>query len=303
MDKEVKRHITQGLCILCAIALWLYVTYTEDPEMQVWMRNIPVSYVGAEGLTERGLTFTERDEPAEINVKIEGRRSVLHRLRVSDIRAAVDYASITDAGAHSLPISVSLLQNDARVAKLSVSSVSCRTDALVTVDKTVVVTSSGADKLGIHNLTASPSTVRVTGPETVLGRLEASVHVNLTGNTASETYKVSLSDRSGTAFLPDTVTMESDTVTLSATRSLPVVLETENLPDGGEIKEIVCNPETVDVRGELVDLIALESVPGAYKAWVDFSASPARTGQISLAYPAGVEPLGPATASGEVHLK
>lgn len=303
MEKEVKRHVAQVLCILCAIALWLYVTYTEDPEMNVWMRNIPVSYAGAEVLAERGLTFVERAEPAEINVKVTGQRSTLTRLQNSEIRATVDYSAITGTGSHTLPISVSIAQNDVRVTKLSVSTVACKTDALVTVDKTVTITTSGAEALGIHDLTASPSTVRVTGPESILAYLAATVHIDLTGGEVSDTQTVSLSDPSGKFLWADSVTMESDAVTVSATRSLPVKLEAANRPENVEITETVYSPETVDVRGGLSDLVALESVPGAYSVWVDFSASPAKSGQVYLSYPAGVEQLGPAYASAEFHFE
>ncbi|MBE7062195.1 MAG: hypothetical protein E7390_00175 [Ruminococcaceae bacterium] len=303
MEKEIKRHVMQVLCILCAVALWMYVIYTEDPEMSVWMRNIPVSYVGNETLTERGLTFVERTELTQINVKVTGRRSSLTRLQDSEIRAMVDYSAITGTGNHTLPISVSIAQNDVRVTKLSASTVTCKTDALVTVDKTVTVTTSGAEALGIHDLTASPSTVRVTGPESILTHLTAKVHIDFGDGEISDSHIVSLSDQSGKFLWADSVTMESDSVTVSATRSLDVKLEAANLPEGVEITETVYNPETVDVRGALSDLVALEDVRGAYSVWVDFSSSPAKSGQVYLSYPEGVEQLGPSHASAEFHFE
>ncbi|MBQ7032740.1 MAG: hypothetical protein IJN25_03660 [Clostridia bacterium] len=303
MEKEIKRHVMQVLCILCAVALWMYVIYTEDPEMSVWMRNIPVSYVGNETLTERGLTFVERTELTQINVKVTGRRSSLTRLQDSEIRAMVDYSAIMGTGNHTLPVSVSIAQSDVRVTKISASTVTCKTDALVTVDKTVTVTTSGAEALGIHDLTASPSTVRVTGPESILTHLTAKVHIDFGDGEISDSHIVSLSDQSGKFLWADSVTMESDSVTVSATRSLDVKLEAANLPEGVEIKETVYNPETVDVRGALSDLVALEDVRGAYSVWVDFSSSPAKSGQVYLSYPEGVEQLGPSHASAEFHFE
>ncbi len=301
VEKEVKRHVTQILCILCAIALWLYVTYTEDPEMQVWMRDIPVSYTGTEDLTARGITFVSKEEPEEINVKIAGRKSVLRRLLETDVRANVDYAAITGAGTHHLPISITLLQNDLRVSKVSVSSVKCQTDVLVTVEKTVGITSSGAEPLGIRDFAASPSTVRVSGPKGVLEHLKAGVYVDLTGGDAANSYTVSLSDQTGKPFSSDTVTIENDAVTISATRALPVKIEAANPPEGTEFTEVKCNPETADVRGALPALLESEAVHGAYETWVDFSSSPAKSGQVPLVYPDDVEPLGVSYASAEFH--
>lgn len=297
VEKEVKKHVTQILCILSAIALWLFVTYTEDPEMQAWIRDIPISYIGADDLTARGITFVSREEPETVNVKISGRKSVLRRLLESDVRASVNYASIGGAGTHSLPISITLLENDLRVSKLSVDFVRCQTDVLVTVDKTVSVTSSGAEILGIRDFAASPSTVQVSGPKTVLEHLKASVYVDLTGGDAADSYTVTLSDQTGKRYEGDTVTVVNDTVTISATRALPVQIEAANSPEDAEITEVVCDPKTVDVRGELAALLETDSVHGAYSVWADFTASPARGGQVRLLYPDDVQVLGPSYAS------
>ena len=303
LDKKIKRHIAQIVCVLCAVALWLYVNYTEDPEMQVWMRNIPVSYIGYTALEEQGLALVESDGPADINVKIAGRRSVLHRLQNTDIRAYVDYATIGKTGQHTLPVSVTVSPNSTRVTKLSVGAVNCRTDVLVTVDKTVGITTSGAEQLGIHNLTAYPSTIRVTGPESVLTHLTASVHINLLAENVSDTHTITLADRTGKAFPQEAVTVGADTVTISATRSLPVDIEAANCPEHLTVKEVVCNPETVDIRGTLSALLSVDSAPGSYDAWMDFSHSPASSGQIPLIYPQNVEVLGPAFASAQFHFE
>lgn len=303
LDKKIKRHIAQIVCVLCAIALWLYVNYTEDPEMQIWVRNIPVSYIGYTALEEQGLALVESDGPADINVKIAGRRSVLYRLQNTDIRAYVDYATIGKTGQHTLPVSVTVSPNNTRVTKLSVSAINCRTDVLVTVDKTVGITTSGAEQLGIHDLTAYPSTIRVTGPESVLAHLTASVHINLLAENVSDTYTITLADRTGKAFPQEAVTVGADTVTISATRSLPVDIEAANCPEHLTVKEVVCSPETVDIRGTLSALLSVDSAPGSYDAWMDFSHSPASSGQIPLIYPQNVEVLGPAFASAQFHFE
>ena len=245
----------------------------------------------------------ESDGPADINVKIAGRRSVLHRLQNTDIRAYVDYATIGKTGQHTLPVSVTVSPNSTRVTKLSVGAVNCRTDVLVTVDKTVGITTSGAEQLGIHNLTAYPSTIRVTGPESVLTHLTASVHINLLAENVSDTHTITLADRTGKAFPQEAVTVGADTVTISATRSLPVDIEAANCPEHLTVKEVVCNPETVDIRGTLSALLSVDSAPGSYDAWMDFSHSPASSGQIPLIYPQNVEVLGPAFASAQFHFE
>ncbi len=303
VEEKVRKHVTRILCVLSAIILWLFVTYTEDPEMQLWVRGVPISYTGAQELYDRGITFVQQEEPETVGVKISGRKSVLRRLSASNIHASVNYASIGDAGTHTLPIQVSLPENALRVTKLSVESVSCRTDVLVTVDKTVTITSSGAESLGIHDFSAYPSTIQLTGPKAVLDTLKAAVYVDLTGGDAAESYTVSLSDQTGNRYDGNSVSIANDKVTISATRSLPVKIEAASVPENKTIREVVCTPETADVRGELSALLEADAVEGAYTVWVDFASSPAKSGQVRLSYPENVEVLGPASASATFHFE
>lgn len=301
MEEKVKRNLSHILCILCAIALWMYVIYTEDPEMQVWMRGIPISYQGAEAMLENGITFTLTEEPEEVNVKLAGRRSALRRVTANDIHATVNYASVRAAGAHTLPIQVSLSQGDLRVAKLSQSSVVCETDVLITVDKTVSITTSGAEAFGLSDFAASPSTVRITGPKSTLEHLKANVYIDLAEENISNEQTVTLTGQSEKETLPQSVSIENPTVSISATRALPIEIEAANSPGEGSISEIVCDPKTASVRGSLEELLSAENVRGAYSVWVDFSVSPAITGPVPLLYPENVTVLGPASAKAEFY--
>lgn len=301
MEEKVKRHLPQMLCILCAIALWLYVIYTEDPEMQVWMHSIPITYQGATQMTDGGITFVMTDEPEEINVKLSGRRSALRRVTAGDIHLTVDYSAIQTAGTHAIPIHVSLSQGDLRVSKLSQNTVTCRTDVLVTVDKTVSVTTSGAEMLGLSDFTASPSTVRVSGPKSTLEHLKATVSIDLTKDNVSEKQTVSLTGFSEKEELPQSVSVENPEVLISATRALPIVIEAANRPEN--LSEIKCDPETASVRGTLENLLAAENVRGAYSVWVDFSASPSVSGPVPLVYPEQVTVLGPDSAKAEFYVE
>ncbi len=271
--------------------------------MQMWVRNIPISYVGAEELSAQGITFVANEQPETVNVKIVGRKSALQRLSEKAVKATVQYSTITDAGTYALPVQITLPESGLRVGKRSIDSVSCQADLLATVEKTVVITSQGAETLGIRNFVASPSSVQITGPKTLLERLKAGVFVDLSGGDAAETYTVSLFDMSGERFISDTVKIENDTVSISATRAMPIEIEAANVPENVEIREVKYTPEAANVQGELSVLLSAEPVRGAYKVWLDFSASPAKSGPVQLVYPEGVMVLGPSTASAEYYFE
>ncbi len=302
VEKKVKKHVTQIVCVLCAIGLWSYVTYTEDPEMQVWVRNIPVSYIGAETLSEKGITFTEKEEPEEIHVKVSGRKSFLRRLRESDVHASVNYTGIAAAGEHVLPIQVTISQRDLWVTKLSQSTVECATDVSVTVEKTVSVSAKGAEEKGLRDFAPSPQTVRITGAKSTLEHVKPAVFLDFTEDAVGSTQKVTLLREDGKPYTGGDIKIETETVTISATRALPIEIEAANTPPGGEIREVVCEPDMAPVRGELDALLEAGPVRGAYKVWVDFSATPAQSGAVALVYPENVTPLGTTTARATFHV-
>ncbi len=303
LEKKIKRHVLQIVCALSAIVLWLFVTYTEDPEVRLWIRNVPVSYVGNDALAAKNLVFTETDEPAEINVKIAGRRSVLQRLMETDVRVVVDYSTIAETGNHTLPFSVNLNRGDLQVIKLSQNSVRCEVDTLVTVEKTISVTSSGAEALHVGQFSASPATVKLTGPQSVLQYVNANVHVELEGGKAADAYPITLSDQSGKKLSFENITMSETHVTLTATRELPVSIEAMNLPQDRELESVVYTPERIPVRGSLADLLAVDNAPGISSVWVDFSVSPAKSSPVALFIPENLQVVDTDSATATYYFK
>ncbi len=292
VEKKVnKKLVTQILCVLCAIALWLFVTYIEDPEMQLWLRNIPISYTGTNVLQERGLVVLDGGEPETINLKVSGRRSLLQRLKQSDARVYVDFSPLTEKGTHKLPFSVSLTKNDLEVTKLSQEFITCKIDSLITVEKQIVVTSSGADKMSVRDFVPSPQSVSVTGPESLMSIIRPSVHINLT-EEAREIYTVILTDQAGTRINNNLIQLKNNAVSVSATRAVPVEIIPQNMPENVEITDTEYSPETVEVHGALQDILQITALQGSYKPYVNFDASPAKAENISITYPDTVTPVG-----------
>lgn len=293
VEKKVnKKLVTQILCVLCAIALWLFVTYIEDPEMQLWLRNVPISYTGTTALQERGLVLLEREEPETINIKVSGRRSILQRLKQSDARAYVDYTPLTAKGEHKLPFSVALTKNDLEITKLSQEYITCKIDNRVTVEKQINITTSGAEKLSVRDFVPlSSDTVSVSGPESLLTNLRANIHINL-AEEVRETYSVFLTDQSGTRVNNNLIQMKNNTVSVSATRAVPIEIIPQSTPENVEITNVEYDPETVEIQGTLQDIMQISALQGSYKPYVNFDTSPAKAENISITYPDTVTPIG-----------
>lgn len=277
------------LCALSAVALWLFVTYTEDPEARLWFRDIPVTYIGTESLAAKNLVFIEKNEPTEINVKLAGRRSALQRLLDTDIKVSVDYSAVTEAGQTTLPVQVTLGRNDVQILKLSHTFLSYRVDELETAEKNITITSSGAENLHISQFAASPATVKVTGPKSLMPHLTASVHVDLSGGQAADTYPITLTDQRGQKLPEGAISLSQTAVEIFATRELEVSVEAMNLPQDKELEAVVYEPARVPVRGKLADLLKTDKAVGISPVWVNAAASPASVGPVQLTFPENVQ--------------
>ncbi len=289
MEKKIKRYVMQIICAFSAIALWLFVTYTEDPQANLWFRNIPVTYVGAEALAAKNLVFIEKDEPAEINVKLTGRRSAMQRLLDTDIKIVVDYSAVQEEGNCTLPVQVTLGRNDVQIMKLSHTFLSYKVDVLETAEKNITITSSGADSLHISQFTASPATVRVTGPKSLMPYIGASVHVDLSGGQAQDTYPITIADQRGQTLPEGAISLDHSAVEIYATRDLEVSVEAMNLPQDKELEAVVYEPARVPVRGKLANLLRADKAVGVSPVWVNAATSPASVGPVQLTFPENVE--------------
>ncbi len=279
----------QIICAFSAIALWLFVTYTEDPEARLWFRNIPVTYVGAESLAAKNLVFTEKNEPTEINVKLAGRRSAMQRLLNTDIKVIVDYSAVGEAGGCTLPVQVTLGRNDVQILKLSHTSLSYKVDVLETAEKNITITSSGAESLHISQFAASPATVKVTGPKSLMPHLAASVHIDLSSGQVADTYPITITDQSGQELPKGAISLSQTAVEIFATRDLEVSVEAMNLPQDKELEAVVYEPARVPVRGKLSDLLKTDKAVGVSPVWVNAASSPASVGPVQLTFPENVQ--------------
>ena len=277
------------LCAFSAVALWLFVTYTEDPEARLWFRDIPVTYVGAESLAARNLVFIEKDEPAEINIKLAGRRSAMQRLLDTDIKVVVDYSAVQEKGACTLPVQVTLGRNDVQILKLSHTFLSYQVDELETAEKNITITSSGAETLHLSQFDASPATVKVTAPKSLMPHLSASVHVDLSGGQAADTYPITVTDQRGQTLPEGAISLSQNAVEIFATRDLEVSVEAMNLPQDKVLEAVVYEPARVPVRGKLSDLLKADKAEGVSPVWVNAAVNPASVGPVQLTFPENVQ--------------
>lgn len=89
------------LSIVIACALWLYVRNVDNPDRKLTISNIPVTFVGEDVLNGNGLMLTQETK-ASIVLEVQGKWSVLSRLRRDNITVTADLSRIVAEGGHNL---------------------------------------------------------------------------------------------------------------------------------------------------------------------------------------------------------
>lgn len=221
--------------IVIAILLWTYVVYSENPDIPVFVRNIPVEFTGVESLTDSKLIITDIDEE-KVTLEITGKRNKVTKLTNSNMTVVVDLTDIirdgSSAGQYHLDYDISypndVNPNDLTVTDASVDFITAKVEKLV--EKTVEV-------IGINDCNTAkgyqsepmifePETITVSGPESIVNRV-ASANVTLKRNNVSKTIQenvdVVLVDENSIMIAMDNLILSQPTVFVT----LPVVMVKE----------------------------------------------------------------------------
>ncbi|MCD7917593.1 MAG: hypothetical protein LUF84_03910 [Clostridiales bacterium] len=117
------------LAVLCAVVLWLYVDITTEPDAYTTIRNIPVTILGEDELSEQGLMITEVVD-ATVTLKLTGVRAVISQMDRDNVSITVDAAGqITAAGEQELSYNITWPSN----TSLTNFSVTSRSPSTITV--------------------------------------------------------------------------------------------------------------------------------------------------------------------------
>lgn len=124
------KYLTMFISLLAAICLWIYVVTVVNPDGEITIDNIPVSFTGAEVLREDHDLLIAGDYTEFVSARFTGRNSDLKRLEQSsdEIKAVVDVTNIrstkTYSRGYTISLPVSLQDADIQVADRTPSSIS-----------------------------------------------------------------------------------------------------------------------------------------------------------------------------------
>ncbi len=277
------------LALFCSILLWVYVTNQEGKVDEVPYSGVKVVLEGEEAMRDsRGLIIRSLDTK-NLRVTVSGAPRVLSRLSASDITAVIDLSTITKTGNYSIApkivYSSAFNSGDLNATVLTPAAVTFYVDKLSTktVDVKGINNGSTAEGFSSETMQFNPSTVKISGPETALAKVDH-VWIEVEREDIESTLNFDstfvLRDKENNIIEDDSIILENDTVNVTipvvAIKEVDLVIAT--VPGAGASDEnVVKTIEPISkitlsgdaevlagVNSILLDTIDLSKVDGTY---------------------------------------
>lgn len=263
----MKKNLTNNLflkilSVVFAFILWLVVVNINDPDVTRLISGIPITIINEEKITGQGqgqIYYIESPSSQTGSVSVKGARSILDKLKPTDIKATVDFGNVSSVGAvtinYTLPDGVTLVTKRTEVMRIVTEAMKTGT-----FDVSIVPEGSTADGYLIGNSKVSPSRVRITAPESVLNSIKnVEVEVDIDGMSTDivSSATLHLYDGNGTEIAYE----DNSNITISATslivsiEMLRTQIKTLEIEVGGEVQDgyrfigMNCDVTGVAVKG------------------------------------------------------
>lgn len=167
MLKSKDKIIIQILCVVAALATWLFVVNEVNPITGKDVAAIPIIVRNAEALEEMGLVVAGIDI-SEIRVTVEGYRNDILNITRNDINAYIDVQGYKE-GLNKMPVELEL-PDGVNIVDYSPKQVLCELEAVVnrTIDLSVEIDGLVEDGYYVGRSVSSVNSVIIRGPRSVV---------------------------------------------------------------------------------------------------------------------------------------
>ena len=274
-DSNINLKIT---AVILAVLLWLVVVNVNNPVEKRVFYDIPVEITHDELITNQGKTYQVKEESNNVSVTLQARRSILDAIRNKDIVATADVRNI-ELG-ELLPIKISVVGYDGRIsqAQASPNNVQIRQEQSISSRFPIQVETDGAIRDGfiLKSAEASPASIKVMGPKSLVGRIDKVVaKINVSGMAQNTTKKADLVFYDGGGTILDVSSLTSNLGTKPGEKMqvnvdigvIPSKVVSIKIDDslietkrGYKIGEIASEPKEIRVAGRKDLLSALKYI-------------------------------------------
>ena len=268
----IKNKYTENLglkimAVLFAVVLWLIVVNVDDPVQTVTFRNVPVTMVNTEIVTNKGKTYKVLDDSQTANVVVKAKRSVVSKITSDKIVATADMSGMQFESLVPITVNIPGFEGnytaEAAPANLKVT-IEERTKKVFPVTVAASGTPRDGYVVSYNELTPNPEKITVRGSKSVVSSIDVVVaKVDVSGISKSGEIPAELVfyDSNGNPInrsqLTDNVGEDGITVNVTVLNTKNVGLEfsaSGQPAEGYAVTNITYEPETIQVCGSEEDL-------------------------------------------------
>lgn len=264
------------LAIMFSVALWFVVNNISDPTESKTYSNVQVEILNADMITDAGKVYEVLENTDKITVKVTGKSSIISLLEKEDIRAVADMADLSFMNTVTIKLS-SARYNQQLEFDSSVENVKLSIEDLKKIQMVINTSIAGkpADGYIVGSVTPSQNIVRISGPESVIDkidRVEAVVDVRDTYTSDINTsVGLKLKDENDEVIQSNAIEMNISNidvaVSILAKKEVPLKFAVSGTPKEGYMLtgDVVSVPATVEIAGKkgIVDAISEISITDA----------------------------------------
>ena len=187
----INKFTLKILSLIIAVLIWLLVRNVDDPIIVRTFYEIPVTIENASYLAENLEIPLLVDGKDTVKVRIKGARSVVSQLKKEDITAVADMTQIISKDTTPIMVPVEVTCTGISDSDITVRPRNIQVDIekQKSVEKTIAVSTGDTqpDKdYEIGNLKANPEKVTISGPETIINKIDKVVAlIDVTGRKES----------------------------------------------------------------------------------------------------------------------
>lgn len=248
------------LALIISFMLWLVVVNISDPVATTTISGVSVDILNADVITDQGQVYEVLEGTDTITVSVSAKRTVLDSLAKENIKATADLGNLDQDG------NVRIKVESNRYSE-SIESIKSKTEYLkVNVEKmaksqfviTPVVTGDTVEGYVVGDITLDENVVRVSGPESVISKINkavAEVSVSNMSSNIRTSVELKLYDVEDNLISNRNLTKNISNVNISVevlgTKEVPIFTGTSGTPAEGYglTGDLATDPKTILVAG------------------------------------------------------
>lgn len=196
--------------VVIAILIWAYVAYEVHPTYEMWVEDIPISCVNVSELFDEGSLAIDGENEGLLDgyitadVKVKGKRSVVSSVGKKDIACTLDMITVNKAGSYSLKPDVETQYSGVEIVLSRPGNIKFTVENIEQRDIDIELKTTGTlpQNYTIENFENKTLTVKVTGPDSVIDRINSARIVldygALDTTDSEKSLKIEFLDKSGT---------------------------------------------------------------------------------------------------------